>query len=45
MESSSNVPPLASMISAGCAVYGRREGVSGRELFNEALDELILKLP
>ncbi len=28
------------MISAGCAAYGKRDGVSGRELFNEALDEL-----
>ncbi len=32
--------PLCSMISAGCATYGKREGHSGRELFNEALDEL-----
>lgn len=34
--------PLCSMISAGCAAYGRREGVSGRELFNEALDDLFV---
>jgi acetyl-CoA C-acetyltransferase len=32
--------PLCSIISAGCAEYGRRQGLSGRELFNEALDEL-----
>ncbi len=33
------------MISAGCAPYGKREGFSGRELFNEALDELFLNCP
>lgn len=31
------------MISAGCAKYGKREGLSGAELFNEALDELFQK--
>jgi acetyl-CoA C-acetyltransferase len=37
--------PLASIVSAGCAAYGRREGISGRELFNEALDELFSSCP
>ena len=32
--------PLCSMVSAGCAAYGKRVGISGRELFAEALDEL-----
>lgn len=32
--------PLCSVISSGCAKYGKREGLSGAELFNEALDEL-----
>lgn len=32
--------PLCSVVSAGCAKYGKREGVSGQELLNEALDEL-----
>ena len=33
------------MISAGCATYGKRDGISGRELFNEALDELFSNCP
>jgi acetyl-CoA C-acetyltransferase len=33
------------MISGGCAAYGKREGLSGRELFSEALDELFLNCP
>ncbi len=33
------------MISAGCAAYGRREGLSGKELFNEALEELFSNCP
>jgi acetyl-CoA C-acetyltransferase len=32
--------PLCSLISAGCARYGRRDGLSAAELLNEALDEL-----
>lgn len=30
---------LCSLISAGCAKYGRRENLTGQELFDEALDE------
>jgi acetyl-CoA C-acetyltransferase len=33
------------MISAGCAAYGRREGLNGKELFNEALEELFSHCP
>lgn len=33
------------MISAGCAAYGKREGLSTRELFSEALDELFSNCP
>ncbi len=33
------------MISAGCARYGRREGLSAREIFDEALDELFSNCP
>jgi acetyl-CoA C-acetyltransferase len=33
------------MISAGCAKYGVRSGLSGIDLFNEALDELFLNCP
>jgi len=32
-------------VSAGCAKYGKREGLSGSELFNEALDELFSNCP
>jgi acetyl-CoA C-acetyltransferase len=38
----SSAKPICSIVSAGCAKYGRREGLYGRELFNEALDELFL---
>ncbi len=31
---------LCSVISAGCASYGKRTGLTGKELFNEALEEL-----
>jgi acetyl-CoA C-acetyltransferase len=34
---------LCSVVSAGCAAYGKREGLSGRELFSEALDELFAR--
>ncbi|MFI5421767.1 MAG: thiolase C-terminal domain-containing protein, partial [Nitrososphaerales archaeon] len=34
-----------SLISAGCSKYGRREGLSGADLFNEALSELFFKCP
>src|SRR5208337_4114653 len=37
--------PLASIVSAGSSVYGKREGVSGTELFNEALNELFSNCP
>ena len=37
--------PLCSIISAGSAKYGKREGLSGSELFNEALDELFSNCP
>jgi acetyl-CoA C-acetyltransferase len=37
--------PLCSLISAGCARYGRREGLSAAELLNEALDELFVNCP
>jgi acetyl-CoA C-acetyltransferase len=33
------------MIAAGCATYGRREGLSGKELFNEALEEMFSHCP
>lgn len=33
------------MISAGCATYGKREGLSGKELFEEALEELFSHCP
>jgi len=36
---------VSSVISAGCAKYGRREGFSGAELFYEALDELFSNCP
>ncbi|MCL5068791.1 MAG: hypothetical protein M1368_10635, partial [Thaumarchaeota archaeon] len=36
---------LCSVISAGCAKYGKREGLSGAELFNESLDELFANCP
>ncbi|MHB2036508.1 MAG: thiolase C-terminal domain-containing protein [Nitrososphaerales archaeon] len=36
---------ISSVISAGCAKYGRREGFSGAELFYEALDELFSNCP
>ena len=32
--------PLCSIITAGCSKYGKREGLSGAELFDEALDEM-----
>ena len=44
MSMSSN-PPRCTMISAGCARYGRRDGLSSRELFSEALDELFSNCP
>jgi len=34
--------PICSVVSAGCARYGIRTGLSGSDLFNEALDELFL---
>lgn len=37
--------PLCSIVSAGCAKYGKREGLSGAELFNEALEELFANCP
>jgi acetyl-CoA C-acetyltransferase len=37
--------PLCSLISAGCAAYGRREGLTGKELFNEALEEMFSHCP
>jgi acetyl-CoA C-acetyltransferase len=37
--------PIASLVSAGCSTYGKREGFSGRELFNEALEELFQNAP
>jgi acetyl-CoA C-acetyltransferase len=37
--------PLASIVSAGCAEYGRREGYFARELFTEALGELFSNAP
>jgi acetyl-CoA C-acetyltransferase len=36
---------LCSVVSAGCAKYGKRDGLSGAELFNEALDELFANCP
>ncbi|MHB8567082.1 MAG: thiolase C-terminal domain-containing protein [Nitrososphaerales archaeon] len=37
--------PLCSLVSAGCATYGKREGLLARELLNEALDELFANCP
>jgi acetyl-CoA C-acetyltransferase len=37
--------PLCSIISAGCAKYGIRSGLSGIDLFNEALEELFAGCP
>jgi acetyl-CoA C-acetyltransferase len=37
--------PLCSVVSAGCAKYGIRSGLSGFDLFNEALGELFLNCP
>jgi acetyl-CoA C-acetyltransferase len=37
--------PLCSVISAGCSRYGKREGLSGSELLNEALEELFENCP
>lgn len=37
--------PICSVISAGCARYGIRSGLSGIDLFNEALDELFRACP
>jgi acetyl-CoA C-acetyltransferase len=37
--------PLCSVISAGCTRYGKREGLSGQELLNEALEELFENCP
>ena len=37
--------PLCSLVSAGCAKYGKREGLTGQELLNEALDELFANCP
>ncbi|MHB1907331.1 MAG: thiolase domain-containing protein [Nitrososphaerales archaeon] len=31
---------LCSLVSAGCSQYGKREGLSGKEIFNEALSEM-----
>ncbi len=45
MKKASSAKALCSIVSAGCAVYGKRDGFSGRELFNEALDELFLNCP
>ena len=36
---------LCSVISAGCSKYGKREGLSGADLFNEALLELLQNCP
>jgi acetyl-CoA C-acetyltransferase len=36
---------LCSMISAGCSKYGKREGLSGADLFNEALLEVFNNCP
>jgi len=38
-------PALCSVISAGCAKYGKREGLSAADLFNEALSELFENCP
>jgi acetyl-CoA C-acetyltransferase len=40
-----NRRPLCSIISAGCAAYGRREGTNGRDLIDEALGELFKNSP
>ncbi|MGI0091086.1 MAG: thiolase C-terminal domain-containing protein [Nitrososphaerales archaeon] len=45
MSSMNKRHPLCSVISAGCAKYGKREGLSAAELFNEALDELFSSCP
>jgi len=37
--------PLCTLVSAGCARYGRRDGVSAAELLDEALDELFSNCP
>ncbi len=37
--------PLASIITAGCAKYGRRDGLYARELLAEALDEAFENCP
>ena len=37
--------PLCSLVSAGCARYGRREGLSAAELLYEALDEMFANCP
>lgn len=37
--------PICSVVSAGCAKYGIRTGLSGADLFNEALDELFQNCP
>jgi len=36
---------LCSLVSAGCARYGKREGLSAAELLYEALDEMFLNCP
>jgi acetyl-CoA C-acetyltransferase len=36
---------LCSIISAGCTTYGKRQGLSGADLFNEALCELFENCP
>ncbi len=36
---------LCSLVSAGCARYGKREGLSAAELLNEALDEIFVNCP
>jgi acetyl-CoA C-acetyltransferase len=37
--------PICSLVSAGCARYGRRDGLSAAELLDEALDELFANCP
>ncbi len=36
---------LASIVSAGCSVFGKREGLSSRELFVEAFHEALERCP
>ncbi len=36
---------LCSLVSAGCSRYGNRAGLSGTDLFNEAMDELFDSCP